>query len=120
MTANRVKDPKQALLDNIAKAKKRLEGGRRFKHGRNSRASTMSSGRQYATAVDGTVITFECEHQKHEYKIDFSKKPLASRMGPAGCRLMAGWWSREKGGCIGECPKCVRAEKAAARKAATS
>jgi hypothetical protein len=106
-----MRDPKQVLLDNLAKAKKKLEGGDRFKHGRNSRASTMVSGRQYATAVDGTVITFECEREKHAYKIDFSKKPLARRLGPQGARMMAGWWSREKGGCIGECPKCVRAAR---------
>lgn len=71
----------------------------------------MVSGRQYVTGLVGTVMTFECERVKHTYKIDFSKKPLARRMGESGCRLMASWWSRAKGGCIGECPKCLRAEK---------
>lgn len=75
--------------------------------GRNSRASTWISGRQYAIAVVETVVTFECGRLGHTYKIDWSKKPLTKRMGPAGCRMMAGWWSREKGGCIGECPKCI-------------
>ncbi len=75
--------------------------------GRNSRASTMKHGRQYATGVDGTVISFECPHG-HTYKVDFSKRPIARRMGAQACRMMASWWSREKGGCIGECPKCER------------
>lgn len=68
----------------------------------------MISGRQYATAVDGTVITFVCDRNGHTYKIDFSKKPLTQRLGNAACRMMARWWSRERGGCIGECPKCLK------------
>lgn len=70
----------------------------------------MISGRQYAVAVDGATITFECERAGHSYKINFGKKPLARRMGDAACRMMASWWSREKGGCIGGCPKCERAK----------
>ena len=81
------------------------------RHGRNAKASTMVSGRQYATGVEGTVITFECQRFNHAYKIDFGKKPLHRRLGSAGAKMMASWWSREKGGCIGECPKCVREEK---------
>jgi hypothetical protein len=78
-------------------------------HGRNSRASTMTSGRQYATAVEGTTITFECERHKHTYKINFGKKPLARRLDASACKMMARWWSRERGGCIGNCPKCAKA-----------
>lgn len=83
--------------------------------GRNSRASTMISGRQYAVAVDGTVITFECARAGHTYKIDFGAKrrALARRMQSGACKMMASWWSREKGGCIGECPRCLKEEKKA-------
>jgi len=72
------------------------------------------SGRQYAIAVNGTVITFQCKRANHIYQIDFGKKPLHRRLGEAACRMMASWWSREKGGCIGECRACIRA---AAKKA---
>ena len=65
-------------------------------------------GRQYAVETSGTVITFECARHGHRYKIDFSKRPVAKRMPPEGCRLMARWWSRERGGCAGECPKCQK------------
>jgi hypothetical protein len=77
---------------------------------RNSRASTMTNGRQYATGVEGAVISFECEREGHKYKINYGLKsmPISRRMGPAGCALMAGWWSREKGGCIGTCPTCKK------------
>lgn len=85
----------------------------RRQQGRNAKVSTMISGRQYATGVDGTVITFECGRQGHTYKIDHGKKPLHRRMGPGACKMMASWWSREKGGCIGECPKCFKEAKLA-------
>lgn len=71
----------------------------------------MTSGRQYATAVNGTTITFECERAQHTYNINFGNKPLHRRLQEPGCRLMARWWSREKGGCIGECPTCKRTSK---------
>ena len=74
--------------------------------GRNTRASTMISGRQFAIGVEETIITFECARQGHKYKIDWAKKSLTRRMGPEGCKMMARWWSREKGGCIGECKQC--------------
>lgn len=83
------------------------------RRGRDSRASTMTSGRQYAVRVEGTTIFFECDRAGHAYQIDWSKKPLTKRMGPEGCKMMAGWWSREKGGCIGNCPKCDREAKKA-------
>lgn len=82
--------------------------------GRNSRASTMKSGRQYATSVNGTVITFECERAQHVYRIDFAKKPIARRMGEGACRMIYSWWTKAKGGCIGDCPKCEREAKRAA------
>lgn len=83
--------------------------------GRNFKGSTMVNGRQYAIAVEGTVITFECDRKRHTYKIDYSKKPLARRMGASACKMMASWWSRAKGGCIGDCPKCERAVKKEAK-----
>jgi hypothetical protein len=79
--------------------------------GRNFKGSTMTTGRQYATSVAGPVITFECDRKQHSYKIDFSKRPLHRRMGAEACKMMASWWSREKGGCIGECPKCIKESK---------
>lgn len=88
--------------------------------GRNFKGSTMINGRQDAIAVDGTVITFKCRREGHTYKIDFGRKglPVSRRMGPSGCKMMASWWSSEKGGCIGECPKCERAAKAATKASA--
>jgi hypothetical protein len=78
--------------------------------GRNSRASTVKNGRQYAIAVEGTIVTFECQRAKHVYKIDFSKKPLTQRLSETACKMMGSWWSRAKGGSIGECPKCRKLE----------
>jgi len=75
--------------------------------GRNTRSSTMVDGRQYATGVAGMVITFECS-RGHTYKINYGNKPPARRPSAAGCKLLAQWWRREAGGCIGECPKCKR------------
>jgi hypothetical protein len=68
----------------------------------------MISGRQYATKVVGTVITFECERAGHTYTIDMAsrRRKLPQRLSPAAAQHMASWWSREKGGCVGECPKC--------------
>jgi hypothetical protein len=76
------------------------------------KATSVLSGRQYATAVEGTVISFECARHGHTYKINFGLKklPISRRMGPEGCRMMARWWSREKGGCIGACPTCEKQE----------
>lgn len=73
------------------------------------RPSTMLDGRQYAVKVDGATITFECQREGHTYSIDFSSKrrPIAQRFGASGARMFASWWSRDKGGCIGTCPKCV-------------
>ena len=90
---------------------KARRGIRRHRRGRDSRASTIVSGRQYAVRVEGTVIFFECDRAGHSYKIDWSKKSLTKRMGPEGCKMMAGWWSREKGGCIGNCPMCDKEAK---------
>lgn len=78
--------------------------------GHNTRASTITHGRQYAVNVVDTVVTFECARAQHNYKIDFAKKPLHRRLSTTACKMMARWWSRERGGCIGECPKCRRAE----------
>lgn len=78
--------------------------------GRNTRASTMSNGRQYATGVANTVISFVCDRAGHAYKINYGAKrlPISRRMGADGCKMMASWWSREKGGCVGYCPKCEK------------
>ncbi len=74
----------------------------------------MLSGRQYATGVDDTTIIFECERFGHTYQINYSKRPLTQRMGSSACKMMASWWSKAKGGCIGECPKCKKLEIKAA------
>lgn len=73
----------------------------------------MLQGRQYATAVDEMVITFECGRQGHTYKINWGKKTLTQRMGSEACRMMARWWSRARGGCIGNCPLCDKEAKLA-------
>lgn len=93
--------PRETLERNLKRAQGRM---------RNARASTMISGRQYAIAVESTVITFECERAKHVYKIDFASKRrrLTARLSPQATKFHASWWSREKGGCIGECPKCTK------------
>lgn len=77
--------------------------------GRNSRASTLLYGRQYAVKCEGTTITFECERAGHTYAINFGRRPIAQRLGENAAKMMASWWSRAKGGCIGECPKCTKA-----------
>ena len=73
----------------------------------------MRDGRQFAVAVEDTTITYECARAGHQYKINHGAKkvPVYRRMGPEGCRMMARWWSRERGGCIGACPKCEKGEK---------
>ena len=97
-------NPREVLERNLARAR-----------GRIGKTSTMINGRQYAVAVDGTVITFECKRARHRYKIDFGSKRrrLTARLSPDACKFQASWWSEEKGGCIGGCPQCEKAEKAA-------
>jgi hypothetical protein len=73
--------------------------------------STIRYGRQYAIAVDGTRITFQCARARHRYTVDYGKKPVAKRLGEHGAKMMAAWWSREKGGCVGACPRCERLAK---------
>ena len=97
-------DPKTVLERNLARAKRRPISGR------NTRASTMISGRQYAIGVEGTVITFECKRAGHTYKVDMASKrrKIVQRLGEAATRFHADWWSKEKGGCTGECPVCLK------------
>lgn len=64
--------------------------------------------RASAEYLDGSRIrfTWPCGHRR---TVDFSKRPLAKRMGPEGSRLMARWWSGAGGGVnAGPCPTCVR------------
>ena len=67
-------NPREVLERNLARAR-----------GRIGKTSTMINGRQYAVAVDGTVITFECKRARHRYKIDFGSKRrrLTARLSPA-------------------------------------
>ena len=97
------KNPREVLERNLARARRRV-----------GKTSTMINGRQFAVAVDGTVITFECKRARHRYKIDFASKRrrLTARLSPDTCKFQASWWSEEKGGCIGGCPQCEKAEKA--------
>lgn len=87
--------------------------------GRDFKSSTILNGRQYAVSVEGAVITFECSRAGHAYKIDFGNKPVHRRLSTGVAQMMARWWSREKGGCIGTCPKCERAARAQATKETT-
>lgn len=69
---------------------------------------TVVDGRQYAVGLEGSVITFECARAGHRYTQDFNRGPVTKRITGAGLRLMADWWSKAKGGCIGQCPTCQR------------
>ena len=69
-------------------------------------------GRHYAINREGTVVTFVCPCGR-SYKVDYSKGPVAKRMGPQGVAMMSRWWSKEAGGCISApCPACRREKKA--------
>jgi hypothetical protein len=94
-----VKTPRETLERNLARARRRLNN-----------TSTVVTGRQFAVTVEGTVITFECKRARHQYRIDFGSKRrrLTARLSPDGCKFHASWWSEEKGGCIGACPKCEK------------
>ena len=98
----RGESPRETLEHNLARARGRLRSH-----------STMTTGRQFAVSVEGTVITFECKRSRHRYKIDFASKRrrLTARASPDACRFYASWWSEEKGGCIGACPKCEKEVK---------
>lgn len=75
---------------------------------RQTPAGTFVNGRQYAVAHQGTTIEFECATAGHRYQEDFGVRPVAQRLGPTGVALMASWWSRARGGCIGTCPQCQK------------
>jgi len=108
-TRPKMKTPRETLEQNLKRARSKFRS-----------VSTMTQGRQYAVAVDGTVITFECKRSRHRYKIDFASKRrrITARLSPDACRFQASWWSEEKGGCIGACPKCEK-EKAVSAPAST-
>lgn len=76
-----------------------------FKRGR---GGTMTNGRQYAVSVDGTMVTYECS-KGHRYRVNYGSKrlPVSRRVSESGCRWLASWHSRSKGGCSGECPECM-------------
>ena len=98
MTAPR-RNPREDLERNLARARACVR-----------RASTMTNGRQFAVAVDGTVISFECKRARHRYKIDFASKRrrLTARLTPDAAKFLASWWCEEKGGCVGACPQCEK------------
>lgn len=98
MTAH-PRSPREALERNLARA-----------HARVHRTSTMTTGRQFAVAVDGAVISFECKRARHSYKINFAsrRRRLSARLTPHAAKFYASWWCEEKGGCIGACPQCEK------------
>jgi len=51
----------------------------------------------------------------HTSMKDYSKGKVARRMGPEGCKMMASWWSKDKGGVRAPCPKCFPKKTAAQR-----
>ena len=106
MARGSMKSPRETLERNLKRARQRI-----------GNTSTMVQGRQFAVAVDGTVITFECKRSRHRYKIDFASKRrrLTARLSPDACKFQASWWSEEKGGCIGACPKCEKSAAAAGK-----
>ena len=77
---NLPKNPREVLERNLARARGRL-----------GKTSTMINGRQFAVAVDGTVITFECKRARHRYKINFaSKRRRLTATAVAGCLQVPG------------------------------
>ena len=66
--------------------------------------------RGWAELVEGTVLRFYCP-SGHSWQEDMNRQslPRPKRLGPSGCRLMASWWSKEKGGVTITCPSCRRA-----------
>jgi hypothetical protein len=114
-----MKDPKAVLERNLARAKQRIQsktmGPPRGVRGRNAQVSTLVGGRQYAIACEGTVITFKCKREGHVYKMDFASKrrKLVQRLTPMATRFQYRWWTEEKGGCIGECPACLKEHRKA-------
>ena len=109
-----MKDPKAVLEENLRRAAQRIQPKSmqpvRGRTGRKAQVSTLVAGRQYAVGVEGTVIVFECKRSGHTYKIDMASKrrKIVQRLGEAATRFHASWWSKEKGGCIGECPICLK------------
>jgi hypothetical protein len=87
----------------------------------------MTSGlRDFAVALDGSVMTFECGRAQHRYTLDFSKeKNPSKRLSPTFLAKMRSYWSRQGGGCTSWkrdakwpagrkplCPTCRREAKA--------
>lgn len=62
----------------------------------------------YATRLGETTLVFHypCGHTSRK---DYSKGPKAKRLGPAGIKMLASWWSKENGGVNDSCPKCAKA-----------
>jgi hypothetical protein len=65
--------------------------------------------RGYAEYLGGTRIKFffpDCSHTEIK---DYSKGPRSKQMQETGCKMMASWWSKEKGGVsLGPCKKCKK------------
>lgn len=83
----------------------------------------MAAGlRDYAIALDGLVMTFECGKAGHTYRRDFGKERQPAKRLPAWwLQRMLRYWSREGGGCaafvgitrsrgqrLPHCPTCRR------------
>lgn len=61
--------------------------------------------RAYAEWLGGTRMRFfyPCGHTSTK---DYAKGPVSKRMGSIGTKMMASWWSKDKGGVSGaHCPK---------------
>ena len=62
--------------------------------------------RGWAEYLYGARIRFywPCGHTR---VTDYSKQPVTKRMGEIACRMMASWWSKEKGGVnLKPCGRC--------------
>ena len=55
--------------------------------------------------LDGTRVTFQCSCGR-TYVHDYAKGPIPKRMGTQGVAMMFSWWSKQKDGIQGGCPKC--------------
>lgn len=74
--------------------------------------STQRHVRGWAEYLGGTRVRFHFNDCSHTVIKDYSKGPVSRRMGEAGTKLMASWWTKEKNGVsIPPCARCSREPK---------
>lgn len=73
--------------------------------------------RGWAELLEGTTMRFHCP-AGHSQTEDMNRKalPLPKRVGAAGCRFYARWWSKERGGVTFLCKACRKTQLAQSRR----